>query len=532
MDQPDIAPLARRLAEENNVDWRRLRGSGDAGRVVERDVLEYLARVMAGDEAVDPTPEPVPDGMQAWPDTDVRAGEAEAARDEVELTSTIEDDIFLFDDVPSDGGDGAEHDGAEHDRAEHDRVEHDRVEHDRVEHDRGEQHRGEQHRVEHDRVEDEIDLDADADADADDDLLWSDTGSVDGEFDLDTRADTSAEDDLEEDLLVAGDDEPEPFVGAWSDAPSATTRAASSASGLPDLFGARPSQQTGGDEPPALFADDHGAGFGVPKAWSAGPELGDESADESAWAADGGMAAVPSIDEPVADAVDDGADDGVPPDLAVSLDDAHLHANERDDVPVGGAEGVAPPVAVPSGYTGQATIGRDVPLLRHRHVWRRQVDLTALVCAQADLAGDLGRDDPVPIGAFLLRAGQKALGPRGGTVALASIDAGDVRRARVSETSDFASTVAALEQTLAAGASDDAGPVDLVVADLSELGIDDAVLQLDAPVVMLGRMLIDNQSGGRRAYLTMSGDGADGADAAQLLARVAELLEAPVRIVL
>jgi resuscitation-promoting factor RpfA len=65
--EPDIAPLARRLAEENNVDWRRLSGTGEGGRVVERDVLGYLARVMAGDEAVDPTPEPVPEGMAAWP---------------------------------------------------------------------------------------------------------------------------------------------------------------------------------------------------------------------------------------------------------------------------------------------------------------------------------------------------------------------------------------------------------------------------------------------------------------------------------
>ena len=65
---PDIAPLARRLAEENNVDWRRLQGSGSDGRIVERDVLDFLARVMAGDEAVDPTPEPLPDGMEAWPE--------------------------------------------------------------------------------------------------------------------------------------------------------------------------------------------------------------------------------------------------------------------------------------------------------------------------------------------------------------------------------------------------------------------------------------------------------------------------------
>lgn len=500
MDQPDIAPLARRLAEENNVDWRRLRGSGDDGRVVERDVLEYLARVMAGDEAVDPTPEPVPDGMQAWPDADVRAGEAQAARDDVDLTSTIEDDIFLFDDGSSDDAAVA---GA--DRAE-------------------------------------------SEEETDDGLLWSDDGPFDAETDRDARAAAPGvdveTDDLEEDLLVAGDDAPDAPEDAASDdvtiddaasddVTSAATGAAGGETGLPDLFGAEPSRTSHGDEPPALFSDDAEEAR-EPHVRSSGPELGDEEADEPSWAGTAGLGAVPSIDEPTVD--DERVDelDDVPADLAVSLDDAHLSTDEpADDVVDVGAADVAsaPPIAVPSPHDGQAAIGRDVPLLRHRHVWRRQVDLTALVAAQADLAADLGRDDPVPIAAFLLRAGQKALAARGGSVALASIDANDVRRARVGETVDFASTVAALERAIATGASDDAGPVDLVVADLSELGIDDAVLQLDAPVLMLGRVLIDNQSGGRRAYLTMSGEGADGGDAAQLLARVAELLEAPVRIV-
>lgn len=68
MSDPGIAPLAQRLAEENNVDWRTLRGSGDGGSVVESDVLTYLARVMSGEEATYPTPEPVPESMSAWPE--------------------------------------------------------------------------------------------------------------------------------------------------------------------------------------------------------------------------------------------------------------------------------------------------------------------------------------------------------------------------------------------------------------------------------------------------------------------------------
>src|SRR5690606_40497928 len=84
VSEPDIPTLARRLAEQNNVDWRALKGSGPSGKVVERDVLDYLARVMAGEEALDPTPEPLPDGMEAWPDQDLRSfqeGLGESASD-------------------------------------------------------------------------------------------------------------------------------------------------------------------------------------------------------------------------------------------------------------------------------------------------------------------------------------------------------------------------------------------------------------------------------------------------------------------
>src|SRR5690606_32351506 len=115
VSEPDITALARRLAEQNNVDWRRLKGSGEGGRIVERDVLDYLARVMAGEEAVDPTPEPLPEGMEAWPGQDmaaVRQGVGEAAtlgelRQEIgsavrdEGGAEVGEDVFLFEDEPA-----------------------------------------------------------------------------------------------------------------------------------------------------------------------------------------------------------------------------------------------------------------------------------------------------------------------------------------------------------------------------------------------------------------------------------------------
>ncbi len=66
MSEPSIAPLARRLAEENNVDWRTLQDSGNGGSIGEHDVLNYLEQVMLGAKPVDPTPEPLPEGVEAW----------------------------------------------------------------------------------------------------------------------------------------------------------------------------------------------------------------------------------------------------------------------------------------------------------------------------------------------------------------------------------------------------------------------------------------------------------------------------------
>lgn len=48
MDE-QITPLAKKLAEENSIDWRFIRGTGPTGKVIERDILSYLARIMSGE---------------------------------------------------------------------------------------------------------------------------------------------------------------------------------------------------------------------------------------------------------------------------------------------------------------------------------------------------------------------------------------------------------------------------------------------------------------------------------------------------
>jgi pyruvate/2-oxoglutarate dehydrogenase complex dihydrolipoamide acyltransferase (E2) component len=39
-----ISPLAKRMAEESHLDWRSIKGSGKDGLILERDVLQAIAK--------------------------------------------------------------------------------------------------------------------------------------------------------------------------------------------------------------------------------------------------------------------------------------------------------------------------------------------------------------------------------------------------------------------------------------------------------------------------------------------------------
>lgn len=67
MSEVKITPLARRLAEENGIDWRQIKGTGPDGTVVERDILAFLAKVMAGEVNLPPAPEEVAPPPSAVP---------------------------------------------------------------------------------------------------------------------------------------------------------------------------------------------------------------------------------------------------------------------------------------------------------------------------------------------------------------------------------------------------------------------------------------------------------------------------------
>jgi len=540
VDHSDIAPLAKRLAEENNVDWRRLRGSGEGGRVVERDVLEYLARVMAGEEAVDPTPEPVPEGMGAWPEADVRRGTpsdtpaaSPSERATIDPTSTIEDDIFIFDDEGADAVSAAPAtlttEPAPLWRSEA-------------------PHSGDAF----DDDDDGLLLVED-----DDEPIAAEATGTDGDGETASRHEpwaelqptadpttpTAAHDEDQRDTLRVTD--------PWQSAPSVDAEASRAANDLqvdatpwdsgPDLelsdaaddgdLLAAPNAAT--PELPDLFSgDDRGdVDLETPAGYASAPvfdlDAGDEATHAHSFAAPPATAAASESPEPAS-----GPDSGAGWDAIPSLDAAEELSDEPVPTPPDVVAAVpAPPVAEPLAGAGSVDTSA-APLVRHGHVWRRQVDLSAMVAAQADLAAELGRGEPIVPLAFLVRAGAKALGDAEASLAVAYIDGEGVRTVPVRGAGDFSATVSALDALPGEVAADAtaAAPLALVVADLSELGLDDAVLHLGAPVLTLGRVLIDNQTGARRAYLALSGDGAEGAEAARLLARVADLLETPVRL--
>ena len=91
--EPMIAASARQLAEENGLDWRRIKGSGTGGQINEGDVLDYLMRVMSGEEelpegSVDPIPATLEQDMAAMRSMIAGSGMAEEGELDSLMAST------------------------------------------------------------------------------------------------------------------------------------------------------------------------------------------------------------------------------------------------------------------------------------------------------------------------------------------------------------------------------------------------------------------------------------------------------------
>ncbi len=536
MSEPDITPLARRLAEQNNVDWRRLQGSGDGGKIVERDVLDFLARVMAGEEAVDPTPEPLPDGMEAWPDQDmasVRQGVGEAAtlgelRQEIgsavrDEAPAVDEDVFLFDDEPAAAQAATGPTASAGDAVP--------------------------------AVADDLDdllvsgdepLPVD-DAGRDDDA--SDLGALAGQADLDAFAAEAPAGAPEVDWghgIELGDPSPAPAAAA----PDIWGEPAVASEDDVDLFSDVASNGADGQDGGAAGYDDadlwaEPSAHGVAAArdpWTDEPTAGQEASPYDAWAAEtrGPTASAAQVDAAEPSATEPAAEDSLSTEPAPAAEGFSAEPVAAAEPSAAGPEAAEPSAepepeptvreAVEEPLVGAVAGVESLPLARLRTVLRRHVDVSALASAQLAVSQELGHEEPLGAAAFVLRAVAKAAADVGvgtGQVALAAFGDGlTLRRVDRAATRPFAELVADLSGP--GSEEDEAG---LVVADLSGLDVDEVVLDVDLPVVSLGRILYDNQRGGYRSTLTLAGD-LPAEAGARLLSRVAELLDSPVRLVM
>jgi hypothetical protein len=482
--EPDIAPLARRLAEENNVDWRRLSGTGEDGRVVERDVLGYLARVMAGEEAIDPTPEPVPEGMEAWPADDVGRYAASDGDDEPTSPPTLDDDLFLFEDpAPPESRD--EVDAlfvASDDDQPHGEV---------------------------------VAPDAVVPSEEDGHVIEA-TGGGESEGESEVESEVESE----EGVWLVGDDAVDDDAAEVAAAePPATD------------FG-EPGDLGGGDEGDGMRLDEL-------------PDLtgGDDDVDGHTGADDGARLAGgrEALELPDLFSEDGGAQDGA----AAVHDDLSLDVDAVPDLRDAGVEAASPPASTvasspapavpaepappaselddagPRGVPGTAQPAVAVALVRHGQLWRRRIDDRMLRQVASDAAATLDVSPTTVVALLMARAARRA------GLADGSVDAwrwGREGADRLAVDPEAAVRDAARRiETRTANA--DAPSASLVVADLGGLDVDEAVLHLETPVLALGRSSADG------AWLSLSGDDLDGG-AASGLARVAELLGSPVRLLL
>jgi hypothetical protein len=549
--EPDISPLAKRLAEENNVNWRGLLGSGAGGKIVERDVLEYLAKVMAGEEDINPTAEPLPEGMDAWPEDDVRsfyggampaegsqAATAPVAEEELfidtpdlggfetpvasssalhqatEDTLGLGEDIFLIDEeVPVQNASLDVADIAEQPAfaSEIESFSSDAV----------------------DMVDDSLGIDDIATFDDDTEVFTAMSESIEDAF---------ASDSDVEDLASLFVEETESVEDSYAaDAAVVDQTVTFEAPAEPD-FGipaydsfAHNSDMVAEDVVEALAVegvDDVVASFEDETAFDAVSGLEDTFAAEELVAAtfvveepvvQTPIVQPPVVQTPVTPVVEDLS---VPPTPAFTE--------------------VAPVVAAVAGASMAASVVEqapavqghlpqsNLPLVSYGVLLRRHVDLTTLMHAQQAIAEEMGQEESGSVAGLLLRAAAKAqqkvsLVP-GKSVGLAVIREGGVSVAHVHDAAS-APFRTVMSQTQHALSSHQTDRLDLAVADMSNFDIDEAVLNIGVPVLTLGRTLYDSSKGTHHSTLSLSGN-VSIESGTKFLSAVAELLNSPVRLVI
>lgn len=531
MTERGITRLARRLAEENNVDWRSLSGSGEDGQIVEMDVLDYLARVMAGEEALDPTPEPLPEGLEAWPDQDrfgTGAGEAnawdEAAADDDGFD--FAEDIFLFDDeTPAEATSDSDQDTGTAADTDDDWLFRDE-----------EVPAGGLFEAYPDSGETEKEGTSDWDLPGDDlaglgdwnaepaeteetdpglraheQVFGSDDKLDDSEFSGDDLFDLALEDGELDDPLLTGSDLREFELGYAEESledqaartedlllHEETTGDSAESGSLPEDFSV--------DDLPGTAEDDEALRL-ARRIEAAFESVADEPPSFGDFEDDYGDDMHGLLDEPTAE------EDGF----------AHFSAGEGDSGDEAEAAAGIAPLAATQAFPG--------------HVLRRRLDVSAL-----DAACALARNE-VPEGSaaevrlvFLLLAARRAAAASGFRQGTGSAAAATVAGAApeyftgLGETAGFRELSAALRPG-SGGDADAAAGAALVAVDLGSLGVDELLLPLPVPVVTLGSSLDFADSGEDTAIVSLAGEFDINAGAA-FLAELAGLLAEPLRILL
>ncbi len=514
--EPDISPLAKRLAEENNVTWQTLSGSGLGGRIIEKDVLDHLYRVMSGEADLNPTAEPVPDGIEAWPEEDVAGYYRQSATVSAaaSVTQDAPEDDFLLDMDAGDGGIDRVDLGAPV------------------------------------GVESGAEVGAGFIGDVNDTFGGGFGSGFGGGFEPLARTPGAEMSDISEDIFLFDDGE-EPRMSqetGFADTFSVSELASDPREAEPDFrlefeddaleIGAWDSTEA--LEPEVLLEQDAAepaldeAGGTVAEAHQAEPVDADLFASDAS-AADSGIFS--SDDVPLfADAPDGetmtgslvAGSFGTEPmsDLGPHMDDL-----ERDSLlgELGQAVTLEEPELASLGAVASLPPSQ-LPLVSYGVLLRRHVDLKQLIGAQTALGHELGAGAEISLGLLLARAAAKAfqqapLGEDRG-VGVAHLSEAGVRVSLLPEAAS-APLRDLLQIPPDAETSSDCG---LVVADLSDYGVDEAVLNLGMPVLSLGRILYDSELGGHHSTLALSGE-VGTLRGSRFLALVAELLASPVRLV-
>lgn len=494
--QPDISPLAKRLAEENNVDWQGLNGSGSDGRIVERDVLEYLARVMAGEEDLNPTPEPLPEGMEAWPEEDVattvRRNAPSAAQaapvgvaDDFSIDEPVLDTDLAFEAVPS---------------------------------------------------------------------ASSASGSYAAELDNDISDDIFLFDDAL-DMKIGNYQAVDNGIGTVSDDTPGEVEADFDFSDLDTETPKAISPQTSGSSDTADFELDdlQAAEFDGTNSRKSPDSLTNMHDDEILEGLEVEQTKVPDHPDSQTTLFDESAPSDADAEAELPLfigDGAATDAAEvqpsraetsSSETPAHTGSAVGAPSATHESGAGLSSAAVSAPaptanlqLVSYGLLLRRHIDLSSLMQAQAAVGQELGQAGPVAPSSLLLRAAAKALAKvslsEQSEVGLAVFGDQGVRVAAIKDVMNRPFREIAAEVAQPETGTEQNSAFGIIVADMSELDIDEAVLNAGAPVLTLGRILYDSSEGSHHSTLALSGE-VTVDQGTKFLAAVADLLDSPIRLV-